>query len=149
MLLRGATSAEYRIGIPESKPLGETSSAKVQYQIVPQSSAILDRYQSVGIHANHMDMTKFADCHDPDYQNVLSELQTLVQSNEPLLGAPSAVLQPTVDQDPRHETQKTETVDAPELDSNPANAFSGQFDTHGGKLIQGNVFNSGGGTMTF
>ncbi|KAL6713033.1 hypothetical protein ACLMJK_009429 [Lecanora helva] len=42
--------------------------------IVPKASATLDRYASVGIYANHMDMTKFSSDQDPDYRNVLSEL---------------------------------------------------------------------------
>lgn len=49
-------------------------------QIVPKDSATLERYASIGIHANHMDMTKFSSDQDPDYRNVLSELQRFTQS---------------------------------------------------------------------
>lgn len=49
-------------------------------KIVPKDSASLERYECIGIHANHMDMTKFSSDQDPDYQNVLSGLRRVLQS---------------------------------------------------------------------
>lgn len=45
------------------------------HKIVPKASAVLDRYTSIGIHANHMNMTKFSSDQDPDYRNVRAELK--------------------------------------------------------------------------
>lgn len=44
-------------------------------EIVPLHSAEIKGYSCFGIHANHMDMTKFPDREDPGYDSVLGELQ--------------------------------------------------------------------------
>jgi hypothetical protein len=43
-------------------------------QIVPKHSAILSSYNSIGIHANHMDMPKFSNPQDAGYIAVSSEI---------------------------------------------------------------------------
>ncbi len=134
-------------------------------KIVPKHSACLDRYTSIGIHANHMDMTRFLSDQDPDYRNVLSELRRLVPPNEqqtkvrlPLVTSVSPETQgesqyhgtgnessSTMErgQDTVHEEGK------PHRPARSANTFSGTFNTNGGKMIQGSEFNSGGAPMTF
>ena len=42
--------------------------------IVPTHSAILPSYTQIGIHSNHMDMTKFSSSDDPGYISVSNEL---------------------------------------------------------------------------
>lgn len=51
------------------------------------NSAILPGYASYGIHANHMDMTKFSK-HDAGYKSVLGELRRWVKSLQPGLVKP-------------------------------------------------------------
>ncbi|PMD31444.1 putative SesB-related regulatory protein [Hyaloscypha variabilis F] len=43
-------------------------------EVVPMHSAILPSYPSYGIHANHMDMTKFPSCDDAGYGSIRREL---------------------------------------------------------------------------
>ncbi len=134
---------------------------------MPKDSATLDRYASISIHANHMDMTKFLSDQDPDYRNVLSELQRFIQppkrqpkkvqlsafpasptslespgqSNHEMRNEGSLVAEQS--QTPVHE------IDPPYRPTRLVNTFSGNFNTGGGKLIQGGDFHSGGGSMTF
>ena len=148
-------------------------------QIVPKDSATLDRYASIGVHANHKDMVRFSDGSNPDYRNVLSELQRFVGSNNhpleeelpssiptsstsfapPTPPAPSEL--PELQRQSHHSSsnqissleERDETTTFVERTPNkapkPVNKFSGTFNTNGGKLYQGNEFNSGGGSMTF
>ncbi|KAI1196141.1 hypothetical protein F5X97DRAFT_223653 [Nemania serpens] len=51
--------------------------------IVPQDSAIIPGYVPIGIHANHMDMTKFAALDDPGFIAVSGELQRWIRSLVP------------------------------------------------------------------
>ncbi|KAK4117981.1 hypothetical protein N657DRAFT_659810 [Parathielavia appendiculata] len=44
-------------------------------QVVPQDSAILPGYIPIGVHRNHMDMTKFASVDDPGFLAVCGELR--------------------------------------------------------------------------
>jgi tetratricopeptide (TPR) repeat protein len=48
-------------------------------EVVPKHSAILREYASVGIHSNHMDMTKFEGEDDPGSLRVVGELQVWVK----------------------------------------------------------------------
>ena len=132
-------------------------------KIVPKHSASLDGYTSLGIHANHMDMTKFSSNQDPDYRNVLSELQRFVQSCEqqtkeklPLASSMSPKIQGKsvhgIGNENLVEERDQNNVPEGEKPSRPKkliNNFSGTFYTGGGKVIQGNEFYSGGGSMTF
>ena len=133
-------------------------------KIVPKDSATLDGYPSIGIHANHMDMTKFPSNQDPDYQNVVSELQRFIQSSEQTKERPSTSSispAPSENQGQSHSTLRSKGS-APEQDptnlyerdhpcqpTRSVNTFSGTFNTGGGKIIQGGDFNSGGGPMSF
>ena len=134
-------------------------------KIVPKHSACLDRYTSIGIHADHMGMTRFSSDQDPDYQNVLSELRRFVQPYKQQMGTmlPLATsVSPDLHGKSYHRTENKSsstmerdqnTVRVEEKPYQPArssiNTFSGTFDTSGGKMIQGSEFNSGGGSMTF
>lgn len=46
---------------------------------MPQDSAILPGYISIGIRANHMDMTKFATVDDPGFEAVCGELRRWIK----------------------------------------------------------------------
>lgn len=134
---------------------------------MPKGSATLDRYTSIGIHANHMDMTKFLSNQDPDYRNVFSELQRFIQplEQQPKMAQPLAFsASPTSSetQGQSHHKMRNEgssvaeqdqtTVpgkDHPDQTTRLVNTFSGNFNTGGGKMIQGGDFSSGGGPITF
>ena len=133
-------------------------------QIVPKGSATIDRYASIGIHANHMDMTKFPSDGDPDYRNVVSELQRLTQPHkqQPEQELPLAASESSENQGQFHREISSEGSSAKERSqatmnhknnsyqpSKTVNTFSGTFNTNGGKIIQGGEFNSGGGPMSF
>lgn len=47
---------------------------------MPALSAQIDPYPAIGIHANHMDMTKFGGDDSAGYIKVLSELRRYIQS---------------------------------------------------------------------
>ncbi|KAL8715492.1 MAG: hypothetical protein Q9220_000827 [cf. Caloplaca sp. 1 TL-2023] len=123
-------------------------------EVVPKASATLDRYASIPIHANHMDMTKFSSHQDPDYQNILAELRRLLPCHE---SESSEANQHPATSATAVNPQATEMggqtgVDGDKTANQSAkvvNTFSGSFNTSGGKMISGNEFNSGGGPMTF
>lgn len=134
---------------------------------MPKGSATLDRYTSISIRANHVDMTKFSSDRDPDYRNVLSELQRFIQSPEqqpkkaqPLAFSASSTSSESLGQS-KHEMRNEGSSVAeqgqtlahepnhPYRPTRSVNTFSGNFNTGGGKMIQGGDFNSGGGSMTF
>src|ERR1700761_5494066 len=48
-------------------------------QVVPMDSAILPAYSSVGIHADHIGMTKFEGKEDPGFVSVQAELLRIVR----------------------------------------------------------------------
>ncbi|KAK4241609.1 hypothetical protein C8A03DRAFT_40961 [Achaetomium macrosporum] len=48
-------------------------------QVVPQDSAILPGYIPIGIHGNHMDMTKFVSTDDPGFIAVCGELRRWIK----------------------------------------------------------------------
>ncbi|KAK3166744.1 hypothetical protein OEA41_009869 [Lepraria neglecta] len=112
-------------------------------EIVPKASATLDRYTSVGIHANHMDMTKFLSDQDPDYQNVLSELQRFIALR--LASSESSGTGGESHCEVRNQgysagEQVKTTVHNKAIPNQPTrsiNTFSGNFNTGGGKMIQG------------
>ncbi|KAI9766297.1 MAG: hypothetical protein M1839_004928 [Geoglossum umbratile] len=47
--------------------------------VVPLDSAILPGYTQIGIHSNHMDMTKFEDRNDPGFKAIAGELRRWVK----------------------------------------------------------------------
>lgn len=133
-------------------------------KIVPKDSATLDGYPSIGIHANHMDMTKFPSNQDPDYQNVVSELQRFIHSSEQTEERPSTIsASPTFPENqgqsrstsrseasiPEQDPTNMHARDHPHQPTRLVNTFFGTFNTGGGKIIQGGNFNSGGGSMNF
>ena len=56
------------------------------FQVVPMNSAILPAYTSIGIHNNHMGMTKFEAEDDPGFKSVAGELQRWVKELKPMSG---------------------------------------------------------------
>ena len=133
-------------------------------KIVPKDSATLDGYTSIGIHANHMDMTKFLSDQDPDYRNVVSELQRFIQPCGQLGERPSAFSASPISPEnqgqyhlrlqdegsvPGQDPTNVHERDHPRRPTKTVNTFSGTFNTGGGKMIQGGDFNSGGGSMNF
>ena len=109
-------------------------------------------------------MTKFSSDQDPDYRNVLSELQRFVrfyeqQTNKelPLATSESPGIQGRSDQGVGNKSSSADQrnanivgeEDKAHEPTKSFNAFSGTFHSNGGKMIQGNKFNSGGGPMAF
>lgn len=134
------------------------------YKIVPKDSATLDRYTSIGIHANHIDMSKFMSDQDPDYRNVLSELQRFIESiphrpKEASRFASSGFSETRgkSHNETHHQGQSAKehgqsTVHGDSSSTTPTrsvNTFSGTFNSGGGKMFQGNRFDSEGGPMNF
>ncbi|KAA8642375.1 hypothetical protein EYZ11_009972 [Aspergillus tanneri] len=65
--------------------------------VVPQHSAILPGYIPIGIHSNHMDMTKFTNIDDPGFVAVCGELRRWIRdtdANKKRYTNPSRVEQP-------------------------------------------------------
>ena len=111
-----------------------------------------------------MDMTKFLSDQDPDYQNILSELRRFIQPYEQITGSDlqseHSILPESqglsIHGTSNKGSSKTEphqsTIDAQEKPYQPGrlvNNFSGAFNTSGGRMLLGNEFNTGGGSMTF
>jgi len=133
-------------------------------KIVPKHSASLDRYMSIGIHADHMGMTKFLSDQDPNYRDVLSELSRFVQPYEEQM---KAKLPLVTSVSPEIQGQSYRGLEMRVLRGRSEirtpcvkrSRFSQQgrltpflahtFYTNGAKMIQGSEFNSGGGSMTF
>lgn len=135
-------------------------------KVVPKTSATLDGYTSIGIHANHMEMTKFSSKQDPDYRNVLSELRRFIEPGQhqprKALALTSSESSASGTQRNLHGDTQNEISSAGKQDpiivhektisgqpTGPVNTFSGNFNTGGGKMFQGGSFNSGGGPMNF
>ena len=125
-----------------------------------------------------MDMTRFSDENNPDYQNILSELQRFTECNQqqpeeelpssfPIsstslvpLAPPAPSELPEVQRQSYHSSwnqgpsleERDETATSVERTPNQAtksiNNFSGTVNNYGGKLYQGIEFNSRG-AMTF
>lgn len=49
---------------------------------MPQDSAILPGYIPIGIHGNHMDMTKFVNIEDPGFVAICGELRRWVKDSD-------------------------------------------------------------------
>ena len=111
-----------------------------------------------------MDMTKFMSDQDPDYQNVLSELQRLVESvphqRKEASGLAASKFSETSGkslEETHHQGQSANDHDQSTVHGNSSstqptrlvNTFSGTFNSGGGKMFQGNQFDSKGGSMNF
>ena len=44
---------------------------------MPQESAVLPGYSHIGLHSNHMDMTKFVNAEDPGFVAICGELRRI------------------------------------------------------------------------
>ena len=163
MLLRRITSAQRWGGNIQRAPI-DKSVPTDPCKIVPKASATLDRYPSISIHANHIDMTKFMSDQDPDYRNVVSELRRFtnpvphqpkeasgfVSSEFSETGGKSHNETRHQGQSAKEHEQSTATGDSSSTQpTGPVNAFSGTFNSGGGKMFQGNQFDSKGGSMNF
>jgi hypothetical protein len=80
-------------------------------RVVPLESAIVPGYVPIGIHSNHMDMTKFERGDDPGFTAVAGELRRWVKelsapSNGGVLGMAAMQQQPRVEQWQQTEQQQ-------------------------------------------
>lgn len=53
--------------------------ANIHIQVVPKDSAILPGYIPIGIHSNHMEMTKFDSEDDPGFRAITGELRRWIK----------------------------------------------------------------------
>lgn len=97
--------------------------------IVPRHSAILTRYNNQGIHANHVNMTKFGSSKDQGYRNVRDQLCIWAMEIE----------------SGTHDSQ----VQQPGPSRESSHVYSGSIISNGGQVIQGNVTSSGDMNLNF
>lgn len=110
-----------------------------------------------------MDMTKFASDQDPDYRNVLSELQRFTRHvpHQPEEASRSASSEFS-ESGGKHYNGTHQGQSAKEHDrfifhgdsnstqlTRSVNTFSGTFNSGGGKMFSGSQFDSKGGPMNF
>lgn len=105
--------------------------------IVPKHSAILGRYNNQGIHADHVDITRFAERMEQGYQNICSQLQiwALEIESDEIPGT-------------RQLNVADSRVNGKKLGcgkdfEGSSHVYSGSVSTNGGQLIQGNLTSSG------
>ncbi len=99
-------------------------------KIVEGPSAILPRYASRGIDANHMGMTKFADAGDAGYQAVSNQLWNWVADIESS--------QPRISLDEMRQRRERRFATMADVQG-PSAVYGGSIDTGGGHVIQGDV----------
>ncbi|KAH6686174.1 hypothetical protein F5X68DRAFT_153560 [Plectosphaerella plurivora] len=127
-------------------------------EIVPKHSAILPAYNSIGIHKNHMDMTKFSSAEDPGYLSVSTEILRWVRVIQKAAQRQQAPAQggfgsaSPAAQAASMSGQGLGGMGTQQLQPGtnlPALGYgtesSGVFYQHGGNVITGNVNNYGGG----
>lgn len=99
-----------------------------------------------------MEMTRFRSDQNPDYQNVFSELRRLVESILHAVKEASGPASSKFSQTGEEKDHKQSAMHRECGWSQPAtsvNNFSGTFNSGGGKMFQGNRFDSKGGPMNF
>lgn len=95
--------------------------------IVPRHSAILPRYNNQGIHANHVNMTKFSSPEDQGYRSIRDQL--LIWAMEIKSGGEAGGV--------------TDVDGAKQADRGSSHVYSGSVDARGGQVIQGSLTSSG------
>ena len=97
-------------------------------EIVPKHSAILPAYNSIGIHANHVDMGKFGGEDDPGYLSVSAELMRWVRAIQRARG--EAVGGPAPSPLPQTQVQDPQSTVAPPPDHTNTNAATANNNQH-------------------
>ncbi|KAF2234938.1 hypothetical protein EV356DRAFT_532485 [Viridothelium virens] len=110
--------------------------------VVPSHSAILPGYIPIGIHANHMDMTKFNDADDPGFKAVVGELHRWVKALHP---AGTALTNSSADtaESASREGEERQVLRITQGGSR----FTGSTTVSGGSLFQGNYAGQGSGSF--
>jgi protein SERAC1 len=108
-------------------------------KVVPSHSAILTRYGNQGIHANHVDMTKFADRKDQGYRNISGQLRIWTLEIELEDGPAQQAWQPNLEEIRTNRGKKF--GDGGSLER--SHVYNGPVHSDGGVLIQGNLTSSG------
>ena len=98
--------------------------------IVPRHSAILTRYNNQGIHANHVEMTKFGSSEDQGYRNIRDQIRIWALEIESVVNA--GYLQ-------QHSGQGRNLGSSVGI----SHIYSGSVNSNGGQVIQGNLTSSG------
>jgi protein SERAC1 len=112
---------------------------KIVGDVVPKHSAILTRYGNQGIHANHVDMTKFADRKDQGYQNVSGQLRIWnAEKIELKVAGPAQARQPNLEEIRTNRGKKFGDGRSFER----SHVYTGPVHSDGGQLIQGNLTSS-------
>ncbi|KAH6842448.1 hypothetical protein B0I37DRAFT_329709 [Chaetomium sp. MPI-CAGE-AT-0009] len=108
--------------------------------VVPQDSAILPGYIPIGIHGNHMDMTKFTSLDDPGFVAVCGELRRWIKDM-------SAAAERRRDRSTL--LSNSDLNEQPGGVSNQSGDGNRMLNSFGGsqKNIQGSNYESGGGVM--
>ncbi|KAL9090850.1 MAG: hypothetical protein Q9165_005058 [Trypethelium subeluteriae] len=110
--------------------------------VVPSCSAILPGYIPIGIHANHMDMTKFISADDAGFRAVVGELHRWVKALRP---AGATLTDSSAD---TAESATGEREDRQVLRiTQEGSRFTGSTTVSGGSLFQGNFAGSGRGSF--
>ena len=130
-----------------SRLTGSFKGKSDEEQIVPQHSAILPAYGSKSIHANHMEMTKFASAEDPGFADVsttlwrwardlgkeIDHVTVIPQVPYGPLGIPESRSGPLLVEDDRSLRSQSGNK------SQSVNYFGGYNNTGGGRVFQGNI----------
>ena len=98
--------------------------------IVPRHSAILTRYNNQGIHANHVEMTKFGSSEDQGYQNIRDQIRIWALEIDAVVNA--GHLQ-------QHSIQGRNLGSSVGI----SHIYTGSVNSNGGQVIQGNLTSSG------
>lgn len=108
--------------------------------VVPRHSAILTRCGNQPIHANHVDMTKFADRKDQGYQNISGQLRVWnAEKIESEAAGPAHARQPNLEEIRTNRGKKF--GDGRGFEG--SHVYTGPVYSDGGQLIQGNLTSSG------
>jgi hypothetical protein len=110
--------------------------------VVPQHSAVLPGYNSVGIHKNHIDMCKFESPDDSGYRAVASQLW--IWANNIALQTQNSSA--TLSGSGNAQDNLPNSVQKIVASSHPPQA---QTLNNSGTMIQGNSFHGGGSTFNF
>lgn len=98
--------------------------------IVPRRSPISTRYNNQGIHANHVEMTKFGSSEDQGYRNIHDQIRIWALEIESVVNA--GHLQ-------QHSSQGRNLGSS----GVTSHIYSGSVNSNGGQVIQGNLKSSG------
>lgn len=113
---------------------------------MPKQSATLPGRTPIGIHANHVDMTKFDDAEDPGYQAIIGELWRWSRDAQQTQAGPhaSGISQLPNDENQAHQMQRPQRLIQGQSDFNSyANVFHNPVGNTG-TVFQGSQISSQG-----